>query len=114
MGTRVPARHVCAGRDLARSAGMPPSCPHGGQPDVPVLRVVFIGEIVRADAALLVTVADLLHTSGLLPLAAAEPAAPRRRLQQGPRHGLQLVGAHDLPAREACTHSAKRSWEALR
>ena len=74
---------------------MPPSCPHGNQPDVSLLRVVFIGEIVRADAALLVTLADLLHTSGLLPLAAAEPAAPRRRLQQGPRQGLRLVGAPD-------------------
>src|SRR5215510_9994005 len=74
---------------------MPPSCPHCDQPDVSLLRLVLIGEIVRADEALLVTLADLLHTSGLLPLAAAEPAAPRRRLQQGTRHGLRLVGAHD-------------------
>ena len=74
---------------------MPPSCPHCDQPDVSLLRLVLIGEIVRADEALLVTLADLLHTSGLLPLAAAEPAAPRRRLQQGPRQGLRLVGAHD-------------------
>jgi hypothetical protein len=74
---------------------MPPSCPHCDQPDVSLLRVVLIGEILRADEALLVTLADLLHTSGLLPLAAAEPAAPRRRLPQGPRQGLRLVGAHD-------------------
>ena len=74
---------------------MPPSCPHGDQPDVSLLRVVLIGEIVRADEALLVTLADLLHTSGLLPLAAAEPAAPRRRQQQGTRQRLRLVGAHD-------------------
>src|SRR5215471_5042431 len=74
---------------------MPPSCPHCDQPDVSLLRLVLIGEILRADATLLVTLADLLHTSGLLPLAAAEPAATRRRLPQGPRHGLRLVGAHD-------------------
>jgi len=74
---------------------MPPSCPHCDQPDVSLLRLVLIGEIVRADEALLVTLADLLHTSGLLPLAAAEPATPRRRLQQGTRHVLRVVGAHD-------------------
>jgi len=74
---------------------MPPSCPHCDQPDVSLLRLVLIGEILRADETLLVTLADLLQTSGLLPLAAAEPAATRRRLQQGPRHGLRLVGAHD-------------------
>ena len=74
---------------------MPPSCPHCDQPDVSLLRVVLIGEILRADATLLVTLADLLQTSGLLPLAAAEPAATRRRLRQGTRHVLQLVEAHD-------------------
>ena len=74
---------------------MPPSCPHCDQPDVSLLRLVLIGEILRADATLLVTLADLLHTSGLLPLAATEPTATRRRLQQGTRHGLRLVGAHD-------------------
>ena len=74
---------------------MPPSCPHCDQPDVSLLRVVLIGEILRADATRLVTLADLLQTSGLLPLAAAEPAATRRRLPQGTWHGLRLVGAHD-------------------
>jgi hypothetical protein len=73
---------------------MPPSCPHGDQPDVSLLRLVFIGEILRADETLLVTLADLLQTSGLLPLAAGS-AATRRRLPQGPRHVLWLVGAHD-------------------
>jgi len=74
---------------------MPPSCPHCDQPDVSLLRLVLIGEIVRADEALLVTLADFLHTSGLLPLAATEPTAPRRRLQQGTQQGLRLVEAHD-------------------
>jgi hypothetical protein len=74
---------------------MPPSCPHCDQPDVSLLRLVLMGEIVRADETLLATLADLLHTSGLLPLAAAEPAATRRRLPQGTRHGLRLAGTHD-------------------
>jgi hypothetical protein len=73
---------------------MPPSCPHCDQPDVSLLRLVFMGEIVRADETLLATLADLLHTSGLLPLAAAKPAATRNRLPQGPQPGLRLVGAH--------------------
>jgi hypothetical protein len=74
---------------------MPPSCPHCDQPDVSLLRLVCIGEILHADATLLVTLADLLQTSGLMPLAPAEPAATRRRLPQGTRHVLRLVGAHD-------------------
>jgi hypothetical protein len=73
---------------------MLPSCPHCDRPDVSLLRVALMGEILHADETLLVTLADLLQTSGLLPLAAAEPAAPRRRLPQGTRHGLRLVGAH--------------------
>ena len=66
---------------------MPPSCPHCDQPDVSLLRLVLMGEILRADEPLLVLLADLLHTSGLLSLAAAEPTAPDRRLPQGPRLG---------------------------
>jgi len=74
---------------------MPPSCPHCDQPDVSLLRLVLIGEILRADETLLVTLADFLQTSGLLLLVAAEPSATRRQLPQGTRHGLRLVGAHD-------------------
>ena len=74
---------------------MPPSCRHCDQPDVSLLRLVLMGEILRADEPLLVRLADLLHTSGLLPLATVEPAALDSRLPQGTRHGLRLVGAHD-------------------
>ena len=84
---------------------MPPSCPHCDQPDVSLLRLVFMGEILHADETLLVTFADLLQTSGLLPLAAAEPAATRRRLQQGTRLVLRLVGAHDPGRGEGRTPS---------
>jgi hypothetical protein len=102
---------------------MPPSCPHCDQPDVSLLRLVCIGEILRADEPLLVTLADLLQTSGLLPLAAAEPQPPADGFRRG--RGLcsgssdlttqagEEAGPHparparDLPAREACTHSDK-------
>ena len=111
---------------------MPPSCPHCDQPDVSLLRLVLSGEILHADATLLVTLADLLQTSGLLPLAPAEPAATRRWLQLSRVRGMcsgssELTTkageeevphparpARDIPAREACTNSDKRSWEALR
>ena len=86
---------------------MPPSCPHCDQPDVSLLRVVLMGEILRADETLLVTLADFLQTSGLLPLAIAEPAATHRRLQQGPRHVLRLVRAHDPGRGEGRTPSRK-------
>ena len=86
---------------------MPPSCPHCDQPDVSLLRVVLIGEIVRADATLLATLTDLLQTSGLLTLAAAEPAATRRRLPQGARQVLRLVGAHDQGREGGSTPSRK-------
>ena len=70
---------------------MPPSCPHCDQPDVSLLRVVLMGEILRADEPLLVLLADLLQTSGLLPLAAAEPADSSGQGQQA----LRRVGAPD-------------------
>src|SRR5215510_4429874 len=104
---------------------MPPSCPHCDQPDVSLLRLVLIGEIVRADETLLATLADLLHTSGLLPLAAAEPAAPPRSCrrvrsrgsgwsERTPKAGEEAVPhrarpARNLPTREECPHSDKRS-----
>ena len=86
---------------------MPPSCPHGDQPDVS-LRVVCMGEILRADATLLVTLADLLQTSGLLPLAPRTTTAGAEAVPHPARP------ARASPAREACTHSDKRSWNTWR
>ena len=66
---------------------MHPSCPHCDQPDTPLLRLVLIGEILRADETLLALLADVLQQTGLLDLAEAPTAAPVRR-QQGTLHRL--------------------------
>ena len=59
--------------------------------------IIALTEIFRADETLLVLLADIMQTCGLLPLsaAAAEPEATRVRLQKGTLHALRRVGAHD-------------------
>jgi len=59
---------------------MQPSCPHCDQPDMSLLRVVLIGEILRADETVLALLADLLQQSGLLDLS-EKPKAPRVQRQ---------------------------------
>ena len=67
---------------------MHPPCPHCDQPDISLLRLVLIGEILRADETLLALLADLLQQSGLLHLS-EEPAAPPVRRQKGTLHTLR-------------------------
>jgi hypothetical protein len=43
-------------------------CPHCDQPDTSLLRLVLIGEILRADESQLVLLADVMYRCGLLPL----------------------------------------------
>ena len=45
---------------------MRPPCPHCDDPDISLLRLVLIGEILRADETRLVLLADVWHQSGLL------------------------------------------------
>ncbi len=70
---------------------MHPPCPHCDQPDASVLRLVLIGEILRADATLLALLADVMQACGLLSLTAEaeEPTAPHERPQQGTVHRLR-------------------------
>ena len=71
---------------------MPQSCPHGDQPDMSLLRLVLIGEILRADEIQLVLLTDVMQHSGLLQLS-EEPKTPRVRPQKGTLHALQRLGA---------------------
>jgi len=58
------------GRAIARKgdAIMEQSCSHCDNPDSSLLRVVLIGEIIRADEATLYTMAEIFQTLGLLEL----------------------------------------------
>ena len=44
------------------------SCTHCDHPDSSLLRVVLIGEIIRADDAMLYTMAEILQSLGLVEL----------------------------------------------
>jgi hypothetical protein len=70
------------------------SCPHCDQPDMSLLRLVLIGEILRADETLLVLLADVMQACGLLPLSAEaeEPKAPCGQRQKGTLHTLRRSG----------------------
>ena len=74
---------------------MHPPCSHCDQPDMSLLRLVLIGEILRADETLLALLADVMQACGLLPLAAAaeEPTAPPVRPQQGTLHTIRRSDA---------------------
>jgi hypothetical protein len=74
---------------------MHPPCPHCDQPDTSLLRLVLMGEILRAEEPLLVLMADLLQQAGLLSLAEQPPAPPARR-PQGTLHTLRRSGADRL------------------
>src|SRR5262249_7299148 len=51
-----------------RTEQLPQPCPHCDQPDSSLLRLVLMGESLRADETLLVPFADVLQQSGLLHL----------------------------------------------
>ena len=71
---------------------MQPPCPHCDQPDASLLRLVLIGEILRADATLLALLADLLQQSGLVQLSEKSEAPPVRP-QKGTLHTLRYSDA---------------------
>jgi hypothetical protein len=65
---------------------MEPCCPHCDAPDTALLRVVLIGEILRAPESHLGLLADVMQQCGLPQLlnAAEEPVPVRRRPHRGP------------------------------
>jgi hypothetical protein len=70
---------------------MQPPCPHCDQPDMSLLRLVLIGEILRAEEPVLVWLADVMQQSGLWHLA-EEPLTPPRPPQPGTLHVLRPDG----------------------
>ena len=75
---------------------MKPACPHCDQPDMSLLRVVLIGEVLCADASRLALLADLMQACGVLtyPPETDAPAAARGRPHTGTRHTLRRSSAH--------------------
>jgi hypothetical protein len=67
---------------------MPPSCPHCHQPDTSFLRLMLVGEILRADATRLALLADVLQQTGLVQLSEKPTVLPVRR-QKGTRAKLR-------------------------
>ena len=69
---------------------MQQSCPHCDDPDISLLRLVLIGEILRAEATRLVLLADVWQQSGLL----APPEEPQTTTISTPgrRHVLRPSG----------------------
>ena len=70
---------------------MYPPCPHCDQPDTSLLRLVLIGEILRADETVLAFLAGVLQETGLLELSEEPPAPPVRR-QKGTVHRFRRRG----------------------
>jgi hypothetical protein len=58
-------------------------CPHCDDPDMSLLRLVLIGEILRADETQLVLLADVWQQSGLL-LPSDDPQTPTVSLAKKP------------------------------
>src|SRR5262249_25832712 len=70
-----------------RRQGHPP-CPHCDQPEISLLRLVLIGEILRAEEPLLVRLADVVQQSSQRHHA-EEPTTPPVRRRQGTVPALQ-------------------------
>ena len=65
------------------------SCSHCDNPDSSLLRIVLIGEIIRADEATLYTMAEIFQTLGLLELSEDEVTEVKKVAQEKTR--LRLV-----------------------
>jgi hypothetical protein len=74
---------------------MQPACPHCDVPDSTLLRLVLLGEIMRAEEDSLVTIAEVLQHLGLVQLTETDEASgfppvsqwrPRLRLARSTPH----------------------------
>ena len=66
------------------------SCTHCDNPDSSLLRVVLIGEIIRADEVTLATMAEIFQALGLLTLS-QEDEAPEVQPDTPEKKRLRLV-----------------------
>jgi hypothetical protein len=66
------------------------SCSHCDNPDSSLLRIVLIGEIIRADEATLCTMAEIFQTLGLLELSQEDEVPEVQQVAQEKRR-LRLV-----------------------
>jgi hypothetical protein len=66
------------------------SCSHCDQPDSSLLRIVLIGEIIRADETTLYTMAGVLQSLGLLDLSPDEDLPETTHLEQTRREKTRL------------------------
>jgi hypothetical protein len=58
------------------------SCSHCDNPDSSLLRIVLIGEIIRADEATLYTMAEIFQTLGLLELSQEDEVTEGKQVAQ--------------------------------
>ncbi len=70
---------------------MDQSCEYCDHPDSSLLRVVLIGEILRADDSMLHTLAEVCETIGMMQLSEDEQDLPSGEIRQRVKRSLQLV-----------------------
>ena len=66
-------------------------CDHCDHPDISLLRVVLIGEIIRADDATLYTLAEVCETIGLLRLSDDDDESIPPQSSQCAKHHLRRI-----------------------
>jgi hypothetical protein len=66
-------------------------CEHCDQPDSSLLRVVLIGEIIRADDSTLYTLAEVCESIGLTQLSESDQDLTLSEIRQRVKRSLQLV-----------------------
>jgi len=73
---------------------MEPPCPHCDQPDLTLLRLVLIGELLVADKTLLLRLAVVMQACGLLQLSPG-PESALERARQATLEYLQQPGINN-------------------
>jgi hypothetical protein len=67
------------------------ACEHCDHPDSSLLRVVLIGEILRADDSVLYSLAEVCEMIGLIQLSEEEQDLPSSEIRQRVKRSLRLI-----------------------